>query len=217
MKKITLVFCLSIALLISFGQDNKFSIAMKSKITEMDTASQVNSLMELAAQFERIADAEKTEWLPYYYAALARINIGYILAEGRMGIEKEIDPIADKAEELIIKAEKISSKNSEIFILRKMNASLRLRADPFTRYMVYGPEAEKALLMAKKLNPENPRVYLLEGIDQFDTPEQFGGSKAKAKLLFTLAIKKYKAFIPNSNIDPAWGENRAGNMLSQIK
>ena len=45
------------------------------------------------------------------------------------------------------------------------------------RYMQYGPIAEQALQKAIKLNPENPRIYLLQGQDKFYTPEQYGGSK----------------------------------------
>ena len=69
----------------------------------------------------------------------------------------------------------------------------------------------------KKLNVENPRVYLLEGQDKFYTPEQFGGSKEKAKELFNEALKKYDAFKPASDIDPNWGKTTVNYFLSQYK
>ncbi len=97
-----------------------------------------------------------------------------------------------------------------------MIASLRLRADPMNRYMQYGPLAEEALAKAKKLNPKNPRIYLLQGQDKMDTPEQFGGSKAEAKKLFQEALNKYENFKPASSIDPAWGKQIVLLLLKQL-
>jgi cytochrome c-type biogenesis protein CcmH/NrfG len=85
------------------------------------------------------------------------------------------------------------------------------------RYMTYGPKAQEALDMAKKLNPDNPRIYLLEGQDKYFTPEQFGGSKTEAKRLFEEALKKYDSFKPASELDPNWGKNTAQYLLTQIK
>jgi hypothetical protein len=126
-----------------------------------------------------------------------------------IGLQKpdasKTDPLADKAEALLGKAETLSKDNSEIYIVKKMIATLRMMADPMTRYMQYGPVAEQALQTAMKLNPENPRVYLLQAEDKFFTPEQFGGSKEEAKKLFELSNKKYEAFKPASKLDPDWG------------
>jgi hypothetical protein len=85
------------------------------------------------------------------------------------------------------------------------------------RYMTYGPVAQQALETAKKLNPANPRVYLLEGQDKFYTPEQFGGSKTEAKKLFEETIVKVDAFKPESSIHPHWGKSVAQYFLAQIK
>jgi hypothetical protein len=157
--------------------------------------------------------------LPYYYAALAQVNAGYFMMGGQMngGMSDKLDPIADKAESLLNKSEALSSDNSEIFIVKKMIASLRMMGDPMNRYMQYGPVAQQALETAKKLNPENPRAYLLEGQDKFFTPEQYGGSKEEAKKLFEEALKKYEAFKPATAIDPNWGRGTTQYFLGQIK
>jgi cytochrome c-type biogenesis protein CcmH/NrfG len=83
--------------------------------------------------------------------------------------------------------------------------------------MQYGAKAQEALETAKKLNPENPRIFLLEGEDKFYTPEQFGGSKTEAKKLFEEALKKYDSFKPASDIDPNWGKNMVAYFLNQLK
>jgi hypothetical protein len=193
---------------------------MKDKIGSLDTSRDISSLKDLSASFERIGDAEKTQWLPYYYSALALVNAGnfiYINNVSNPASLKDLDALADKADQMITRAEALQKDNSEIYTVKKMISSLRMMVDPMNRYMTYGPKAQEALDMAKKLNPENPRIYLLEGQDKYFTPEQFGGSKTEAKRLFEEALKKYDSFKPASELDPNWGKNTAQYLLSQIK
>lgn len=218
MKKFILLSFLSMVLLSGFAQSEKYMKAMQDKLVVLDSTHDVNALKDLSAAFERIGDAEKTQWLPYYYAALAQVNSGYTITSGNMGgMAEQLDPVADKAEELINKAEAMSKDNSEIYLIKKMIASLRLMADPMTRYMQFGPKAAEALETARKLNPENPRIYLLEGQDKFFTPEQYGGSKTEAKKLFEQALEKFSAFKPASSLDPVWGKQTTQYFLSQVK
>ena len=197
------------------AQDDKFMKAMEPKVIAVDTVRKTEDLLAMSAAFERIGDAEKTKWLPYYYAALTQVNAAYFMGMENMKAEKT-DPIADKAEALINKAEALSADNSEIYVVKKMVASLRMMGDPMNRFMQYGPIAEKALQTAMKLNPENPRIYLLQGQDKFYTPEQYGGSKAEAKKLFEEANKKFAAFKPASTIEPNWGRPTVQFFLSQL-
>jgi hypothetical protein len=216
MKKVILSLFLSCFLLATHAQSEKYIKAMQPKVAAMDTTHSMEVLKDLSASFERIGDAEKTQWLPYYYAALAEINTGYMLSMGKTGNTADVlDPIADKAESLLNKAEALNKDNSEIYIVRKMIATLRMMPDPMNRYMTYGPLAQEALETAKRLNPENPRVYLLEGQDKFYTPEQYGGSKAEAKKLFEEAQKKYEAFKPATDLDPTWGKSMIKYFLTQ--
>jgi hypothetical protein len=220
MKKIILAATFCICILSVFAQSEKYKTAMKDKIAAMDTSREMNALKDISAAFERIGDAEKTQWLPYYYAALSLINAGnllYVANPSNVEELKKIDPLAEKAEQLIDKADALSQNNSEIYAAKKMAASLRMMVDPMSRYMQYGAKAQEALETAKKLNPENPRIYLLQGEDKFYTPEQFGGSKSEAKKLFEEALKKYESFKPASDIDPNWGRNMAEYFLNQFK
>lgn len=203
-----------------FGQSEKYVQVMEQKLSGFDTVRSAEGLQDLANTFERIATAEKTQWLPYYYAALSNVNLGYtyVFAAGPMGGNADkSDPLADKAQQQLDKAEELSKDNSEIYVVRKMLATLRMMGDVMNRYMTYGPAAGEALAMAKKLNPENPRVFMLEGIDKFNTPEQFGGSKEEAKMLLEEAVKKYEVFKPSSSIHPTWGLGSAKYFLSQMK
>jgi hypothetical protein len=216
MKNVFLFIALAATGLTSFAQSEKYTKAMQDKVGAVDSTRNPDALKDLSAAFERIADAEKTQWLPYYYAALTQVNAGYMSSMNAAPDASVVDPLADKAESLLNKAEALSKDNSEIFVVKKMIATLRMFADPMTRYMTYGQAAQQALEKAKKLNAENPRVYLLEGQDKFYTPEQFGGSKEKAKELFEEALKKYETFKPASDIDPNWGKTTLQYFIAQV-
>ena len=54
----------------SSAQNEKFVKAMEALVPAVDTTRSPEGLNELANSFERIANAEKTQWLPFYYAAL---------------------------------------------------------------------------------------------------------------------------------------------------
>ena len=220
MKKIILSIALCICTFAVFAQSEKYKTAMKEKIAVLDSSRDLSALKDMSAAFERIGDAEKTLWLPYYYAALSMINAGnFIYVANPSNVEElqKIDPLAERAEQLLDKAEALNQNNSEIYAAKKMAATLRMMVDPMSRYMQYGAKAQQALETAKKLNPENPRLYLLEGEDKYFTPEQYGGSKTEAKKLFEEALKKYESFKPASDIDPNWGKNTVEYFLNQLK
>src|SRR5215203_951113 len=154
MKKIILTLTLFVGTIALFAQSEKYKATMKDKIAVLDTTRDVASLKDLSAAFERIGDAEKTQWLPYYYAALAQVNAGnfiYVNNTTNPSELKSLDPLADKADQMITKAEALNKENSEIFAAKKMIASLRMMVDPMNRYMTYGEQAQQALETARKL------------------------------------------------------------------
>lgn len=218
MKKFFLLIIVSAFALTGFSQSEKYVKAMEQLVPTVDTLWNADGLRDLSNSFERIANAEKNQWLPFYYAALCRVNAGYAISMsggGMGGNAAQTDPEADKAEELLNKAEALSKDNSEIFIVKKLIATLKLLGDPMNRYMTYGPAAAQALATAKKINPNNPRVYLQEGLDKYNTPEQFGGSKTEGKKILEVAVQKYESFKPESSIHPSWGLGQAQYYLSQ--
>jgi hypothetical protein len=216
MRYILLTAVMLFATTLVFAQNEKYQNVMQQRLAAMEAASSVDALRELSAAFERIADAEKNQWQPYYYAAYTQIMTGYFLSDKpASSLPSLLDPIADKAETLINKADVLSPDNSEIYVIKKMIASIRMMADPMSRFMQYGPLAAQALEKAKKINPENPRIYFLEGQDKYYTPEQFGGSKTEAKKLFELAMKKFETYKTQSSLDPSWGKSATQNLLIQ--
>jgi hypothetical protein len=219
MKQVLLSSVFLLLMFAGLAQSDKYKAAMAANVAAVDTSYSVGGLVALANSFERIGDAEKKEWLPYYYSALAHVNSGLMQMNGASGsVDATVtDPIADKAEAALNKAAALTTDNAEIQIVRKMIANLRMMADPMSRYMTYGPIGTEALEKAKSLSPDNPRIYMLEGQDKFFTPEQFGGSKTEAKVLFQTAMQKFNTFKPETALHPNWGKRVVQYFLDQIK
>jgi hypothetical protein len=196
-----------------FAQSEKYMDAMKKSLSKFDSVKTTEEYQALAATFERIGDAEKSEWLPYYYASLALLTPAWADAK----IDKDVN--AQKIKSLIDKAEPLAKDNkdkAELMSLRNMTATQQMLVDPQSRWMTYGQEGGNYLKQAKELDPENPRLYYLEGAGIFGTPEQFGGGKAKAKPILEKSVALFKSETPKP-LYPDWGQKMAEDMLAQCE
>ena len=213
MKQLIITLCMFTAIAAS-AQNEKFMGAMKSKLEAYKTAQTAQDFLDLSNAFERIAEAEKTQWLAYYYAAHAQVLYGYITSQSNAA---GLDPIADKAEQLINKAEALENNNSEISCIKSMIASLRMFVNPMQRWQQYGPLAGEHIAKAKELDPTNPRPYALEAQNLFYTPAQFGGGCVTAKPIAEQGLKVEGAFKPKSELHPKWGKQQLEMVLNGCK
>ncbi|HZG24213.1 MAG TPA: hypothetical protein VEZ17_06505 [Chitinophagaceae bacterium] len=213
MKKFLVLLVVSVSSTLLFAQSEKYAGAMKQNLSMMDSAFMKNNFAELANNFERIGDAEKSQWLPYYYAAYCTAMSALTEKD-----KSKVDGIADKADQQIKKAEAIAGKeNSETCVIKSMIASSHMMVDPQNRWQQYGPDASTNIEKAKKLDPSNPRPVYLEGQGKFYTPESFGGGKAAAKEYFLTAIKMFDTFKAESELHPTWGKQATAYFLEQVK
>ena len=214
MKKFLFIAALIVFAQSTMAQENeKYIAAMQKNLTALQAASkEPASLLALANNFERIADAEKTQWLPYYYAAFCQVTYGF-----RETDKSKTDMIADKATDFINKANALSPKNSEISCIKSMIASCHMMVDPMTRYMQYSAESSEELEAAKQQDPTNPRPDFLIGQGLKYTPEQFGGGCGTAKPLITESLTKFENFKLASPLHPNWGKEMATQIMNECK
>jgi hypothetical protein len=184
---------------------------MEEKIRMIDSSFKPKAMQDLIADFERIAETEKSQWLPYYYAGMCRLMTAFMQRD-----KSKIDAIIDRAEYYVAKADSLSKENSEISCLKSMAKGARVMVDEQTRGMKYGMESDELIDEAKRLDPKNPRPYLLEAQSKMYTPEQYGGGKAKAKAALLEAKKRYAIFKPASSLHPNWGLDRVEEMLKEL-
>jgi hypothetical protein len=212
MKKMILAFIL-LSSIITKAQSDKYTAAMQKNLDMFDSAKTTADFQGVAAAFERIGDAEKTQWLPYYYAGLA------LTMPGWSDTKLDKDANAEKIKAVCDKADALAQDNAdkaEILAIRNMTATQQMLVDPQSRWATYGQEGAGYLNKAKQLNSNNPRLYYLEGAGIFGTPEQFGGGKTKAKPVLQKAVELFKADQPKP-LYPRWGQKQAEDMLAQCQ
>lgn len=211
MQKLFLAILLFIGVT-AFAQ-TAYEKAMTEKIGKVESHLSADEFTALANDFTRIGDKEKTQWLPYYYAAFASIQKGRMAMQS--GKTAELDPIADEAQKSLDKASELSKDNAEILILQKMIHGLKMMVNPQQRFMSEGMLAADALSKAEKLDAENPRITLMKAEDTYFTPEQFGGSKSRGLELFKKSLDQFKVYMAKSSLDPKWGKGEAEYFLAQ--
>ncbi len=213
MKKLLIASVLVSITMLSFGQSEKYVAAMKNNIAAIDTSFRnPASLLALANNFERIASAEKNQWLAYYYAAFCQVNYGFMEQN-----KDKVDAIADKATDFINKADSLMPNNSEVSCIKSMIASCHMMVNPMQRYMEYGPESGSNMEKAMQQDPTNPRPYYLKGQTLKYTPEQFGGGCKTAKPELQTALDKFAAFKPASELHPNWGKQPVEMLMKECK
>ena len=210
MKKIFLLIALTAISLNSFADGGQYMNAMKKAVSMTDTTSSAAGLQSLSNHFQRIANVERTEWLPYYYAAYCIAGSAFVQKD-----KDKLDDYLDNAEALLNVADSISPNNSEIYTVKAMIAQGRIAVSPMKRGKKFGTIANDFGKRAMELDSTNPRPYLLKGTGLFYTPSMFGGGKDKAKPVLEVALTKYGFFKPASEIAPHWGLDRVKKMLAE--
>lgn len=209
MKKSIIVFACAISIMSVKAQSAKYTEFMKKNISMLDSAKSAEDLQNSANNFDRIANAEKTQWQPYYYEAYSLVMKSFMTKD-----PKAIDANCDKADEVLAMAESLSKDNSEINTLKGMTYQARMQADQ-SRGMTMGPKSTQILMLAIQEDTTNPRPKIMLAQNLFYTPTAFGGSKEKAIGLVKKAAAQYDTFKPATELDPTWGKEYAVSLLAQ--
>ncbi len=205
-----LVFALSMGAAIA--NDDKYTQQMAKNIETVYKAKTNDELQQGINALERIANAEKTKWEPYYYAAF-----GYVLMANREQDATRKDAHLDQAMAALEKAKKIKENESEILALQGFANMIRVTVDPATRGQQYSGIAFQAYQKALEINPENPRALGLLAQMQYGTAHFFGSSTVEACATAQKALEKFETFKPENALAPQWGKEMTQGLLSQCK
>lgn len=212
MKQLLFTFFCFAMLNSASAQSERYTGAMQKNFEAMASANTPADMLDVSNAFERIANAEKNQWLPFYYSSLSKVWYAFMLND-----PKQYDQIADQCDSLIAKAEALEKNNSEISLLKAMLATLRMVVDPMSRYMKYGMMSNQFIEESKKLDPTNPRPYMWQAQGVSKTPEQFGGGCDKAKPIFEQSLELFKTFKPKSPMYPNWGKEQTEKAYAECK
>jgi hypothetical protein len=196
MKNLVVLFVLLLQLPLQAQSPNQAKV-LESAVMQFNQANNPNSYKQLYLQFEQLYSVDKTNWLIPYYAGMTKS----IMCLLKMG---DRDALANDALLWVARA-KVIEVNDEIYCAESLAYTAKMSVNPALRWFTYEGKIKNTLSLAKKLNPSNPRAYILEANIQQKLPFIFGGGCKSAKPL----IQKAELFISNQNransIEPSWG------------
>lgn len=195
----------------SFAAD-KYTESMQKNIDSVYSSKSIAAIQRAVNSLERIGDAEKTKWEPFYYA-----SFGYVMMATRekdAGIKDSYLDLALKANE---KAKALQPGESEVIALEGFIHMIRVTVDPVSRGPQYSSLAFQAFGKAVGMNPENPRALALLAQMQYGTAQFFGSSTAEACGTNTKALEKFDSFKSSNALAPKWGRGMAEEMKGQCK
>jgi hypothetical protein len=196
MKNLLVLFVLLLQLPLQAQSPNQAKV-LESAVMQFNQANNPNSYKQLYLQFEQLYSVDKTNWLIPYYAGMTKS----IMCLLKMG---DRDALANDALLWVARAKAIEV-NDEIYCAESLAYTAKMSVNPALRWFTYEGKIKNTLSLAKKLNPSNPRAYILEANIQQKLPFIFGGGCKSAKPL----IQKAELFISNQNransIEPSWG------------
>jgi hypothetical protein len=196
MKNLVVLFVLLLQLPLQAQSPNQAKV-LESAVMQFNQANNPSSYKQLYLQFEQLYSVDKTNWLIPYYAGMTKS----IMCLLKMG---DRDALANDALLWVARAKAIEV-NDEIYCAESLAYTAKMSVNPALRWFTYEGKIKNILSLAKKLNPSNPRAYILEANIQQKLPFIFGGGCKSAKPL----IQKAELFISNQNransIEPSWG------------
>ncbi|MDY8137386.1 hypothetical protein [Aquimarina sp. 2201CG5-10] len=197
MKKIIIIFAF---FTISITQAQSTYEKGMNKAFELWKNREVDQSINL---FERIAKAEKENWLPYYYAAQVHIITTFMIKDA-----EEIELRLKKAQNYLNEAKIFSKDNAEILIMEAMLNTAYVVSNPSVYGMTHSAKVEALYTQAKVLEPENPRATLYHaewkmGGAKFwgKDPKDFCPEIEKAILYFEKESDNDTPFYPDWGMD----------------
>lgn len=171
-----------------------------------------NKSTEAAAMFERIAAAEKTNWLPYYYVALVNVTDAFQTQD-----KDKIAALLAKAQEATDNAMDLSPDNAELLVMQAMIHTAWIVADPMTNGMKLSGTVNEIYAKAMKIAPDNPRVVFHKAEFEIGGARYFGKDIKPMCAEIERAVTLFANFKPETQFHPNWGKERAEQALAECK
>lgn len=165
---------------------------------------------EASAQFERIAQVEKDNWIPKYYQALTLVTNSFHLQD-----ETEKASALKKIGELIPKDEK--DLNSEWLVVRALATTSDMITDPMSKAAILSPSIMADYETAIKMDPNNPRAII--GLAEFSMQSKkfMGGDTKEECESLQKALPLFDTKKTDPVFYPSWGKERAEALLKECK
>jgi len=218
MKKALLVMFVFIVLVLKADDKqtvDEHLLTIKSAQQEAVDEGDVEKLKEISSKLERLSTFGDKEWLVNYYLALNYYRISSILYDNKEESEKYLESAKEAVQKSIKGKDDFTDSHALFCSILGMEISFKPQLG-----MVNGMQSGREIEKAKKLDPENPRVYMIDGTGKLYTPAMFGGGIDKAIGLFEKAAELFMQE-KDRGIYPDWGRDEVyvwlGNAYKEKK
>ncbi|MDD3003917.1 hypothetical protein [Flavobacterium sp.] len=200
MKKIIYTFGIVFCSLLSYSQ-SQYEQGMNQAFALWKS----NNPSEASALFERIASAEKNNWLPNYYVALINTTTAF----QSLNDAKKVANLLNKAQETLDIEFVKNPENPEILVLQALIYTAWIAADPMTNAMQFSPKVMELYAKAEKIAPDNPRVIFGKAEFEMGGARYFKQDTSAMCAQIEKSIALFSNFKPESIYHPNWGLDRA--------
>ena len=209
----TLILFLSAFACTALAQTDRYTSTMTQHIEAVYKAQTPEEYQQAINAFERIGNAEKTKWEPFYYA-----SFGYIMIAVRQQEAAKKDSYLDLAKAALDKAQAVLPNDSEILALEGFIHMIRVTVDPATRGQQFSMMAMQSFGKAVGANPNNPRALSLMAQMQLGTAQFFNQPPTEACATGNKALALFNNTTTAENpLAPRWGKGMTEGMLKSCQ
>jgi len=167
---------------------------------------------EASAMFERIASAEKDNWLPNYYVALVNTTTAFTTKD-----KDQINALLTKAQTALDVEIIKQTNNAELIVMQAMIHTAWIAFDPMTNGMKLSGKVMELYGKAEAIAPTNPRVVFGKAEFEMGSAKFFGTDTQPICVQIAKSIELFATFKPESAFHPNWGLERAKEALVACK
>ncbi len=171
---------------------------------------QSGEIQKAAALLERIAQAEKDNWIPTYYQAMILTTAAF-----REKDKEAQTKYIQSAEDILNNS--MQDNNSEWLVLRAMNKTALMVTDPMTKAKELSPIIIGLYKKALAITPSNPRAVLGLAEFQMNAKKYFNQDSSKECEDVKKAVSLFNEEKPAAPFAPSWGKDRAEQILKACK
>ena len=184
---------------------------VKSRIDQAYFTQQPEILDSVISELQKLDDSGELQKYVHYYSALAYFRLYPLpLTDDSHLYSKNLDMAQTELE----RAVELDPDFADAYAL--LCGVYGMKASGMFSGIKYGKKANQALAKAQKLDPQNPRMYLIDGMGNYYKPKLFGGGIVNAQEAILTSLNLFESHSSENEIAPDWGKAEAHAWLANI-
>ena len=184
----------------------------KELLQQATDSSNLDQLHEAQKLFDRVRQNGNYEIFALYYLALCEYRLATLFASA----PDEQAQCINQAIEYLKSAIELEDNFSDAHALLASAYGQKLGLKPHLG-LALGPETKRVLEKSKRLDGNNPRVVLIDGMSDYYTPAVFGGDKQRAISKMEHALELFAKEEIRDTLQPSWGYDEACAQLGIMR